>query len=61
MDPDFNPAACICEWPECCGGSGIIICEGCGGDLCVCRCGGEDQCPGCEDCDDGDPDGGLDD
>lgn len=44
---------CICDWPKSCGGSGIIYCEGCGGDICICRCGGEDECPGCPDCNDG--------
>lgn len=25
-------------------------CSGCGGDLCVCVCGGERECAGCEMC-----------
>ena len=28
--------ACICDWPDECSGLGIIECDGCGGDLCVC-------------------------
>ncbi len=50
-------AACICDWPDHCGGSGLATCRGCGGDQCVCLCGGEDECPGCHACaedDDGD-------
>lgn len=46
---------CCCYWPETCGGLGILICDGCGGDLCVCRCGGELECPGCPECNDGIP------
>jgi hypothetical protein len=38
---------CICEWPSHCGGLGMIFCEGCGGDCCVCECGGEAECFGC--------------
>lgn len=44
---------CICEFPEGCAGNGVLYCEGCGGDLCVCAAchgGGEMECPGCEDC-----------
>jgi hypothetical protein len=41
---------CECEWPRTCGGLGVLICRGCGGDLCVCRCGGEEQCDGCVEC-----------
>ena len=50
---------CICDWPDFCGGSGTLRCEGCDhgapnvrsrGDLCVCRCGGIAKCPGCHDC-----------
>lgn len=41
---------CICEWPVSCGGRGSLTCEGCGGDLCVCLCGGNALCPGCDDC-----------
>jgi hypothetical protein len=49
-------ATCVCEFPSTCGGLGSLTCEGCGGDLCVCRCGGEADCPGCEDCDRDDDD-----
>ena len=41
---------CLCEWPEAGGGTGCLQCEGCGGDQCVCTCGGECECFGCEDC-----------
>jgi hypothetical protein len=41
---------CMCEWPSDGGGSGVLYCEGCGGDLCVCECGGEEPCDGCEYC-----------
>lgn len=41
---------CICEWPDGCGGNGVLNCEGCGGDLCVCTCGGEAECFGCDEC-----------
>ena len=48
---------CMCDWPEECNGLGIIYCDGCGGDLCICSCAGEMECHGCENCDDGrDPD-----
>lgn len=40
---------CICSFPETCGGLGIVFCDGCGGDLCVCTCGGERDCD-CEMC-----------
>jgi hypothetical protein len=44
---------CICEWETSCGGTGLVRCEGCGGDFCVCAdCNGngEMECPGCSDC-----------
>jgi len=41
---------CICDFPRDCGGLGVLFCEGCGGDLCVCRCGGQEDCPGCDSC-----------
>ena len=41
---------CMCEWPADCGGMGTMSCEGCGGDLCVCVCGGETECFGCDMC-----------
>jgi len=44
-------AECMCEWPAECHGSGIIHCDGCGGDICACLCGGDMQCPGCQSCD----------
>ncbi len=44
---------CCCDFPETCSGTGILMCDGCGGDICVCRCGGECECYGCEACGDG--------
>jgi len=47
---------CICEYPPTCSGDGALYCQGCGGDLCVCRaCGGSGmsigiECQGCDDC-----------
>lgn len=52
-------AKCICEWEGGCGGAGVLHCSGCGGDLCVCACGGEMDCDGCEDCDFGDDAGDI--
>lgn len=49
-DVDDDAAdACMCEWR--CNGMGGLVCDGCGGDQCVCVCGGEDggDCDG--DCD----------
>ena len=43
-------SACICEWPDGCGGTRTLYCDGCGGDQCVCRCGGEMPCVGCDEC-----------
>lgn len=49
--------ACMCNWPSSCNGLGGLLCEdaggGCGGDLCVCDCGGERVCPGCDECEHG--------
>ena len=47
---------CVCDWPHPrearrCSGTGVQYCKGCGGDLCVCICGGERDCDGCEACD----------
>jgi hypothetical protein len=39
----------MCEWHGC-SGTGTEHCVGCGGDQCVCRCGGERECHGCELC-----------
>lgn len=43
---------CMCEWDPGCSGTGTVYCRGCGGDQCVCVCGGEMDCEGCELCDD---------
>lgn len=45
--------SCMCEFPRTCGGLGTLMCDGCGGDLCVCVCGGDCECPGCAECGDG--------
>jgi len=42
--------ACICDFPATCGGFGLLLCDGCGGDQCICTCGGEAECYGCQDC-----------
>lgn len=52
-------AACMCEWRGC-SGTGLEHCAGCGGDQCVCQCGGERECPGCDLCDPFDADEPLD-
>lgn len=41
---------CRCDWPDVCDGTGMVVCQGCGGDFCVCACGGEWECPGCDEC-----------
>ncbi len=41
---------CGCDWPDGCSGLGVLTCDGCGGDLCICLCGGEAECPGCDEC-----------
>ena len=46
--------ACICDFPDTCGGLGSLSCGGGGGDLCVCECGGEIGCLGCNECEDDD-------
>jgi len=46
---------CGCEWPDTCGGAGQLHCDGCGGDICVCICGGEMACVGCADCESDEP------
>ena len=42
-------SVCICDLE--CDGTGIRRCRGCGGDECVCQCGGERECLGCDECD----------
>jgi hypothetical protein len=41
---------CGCDWPDDCAGLGVLHCKGCGGDLCICKCGGELDCDGCDLC-----------
>jgi hypothetical protein len=44
---------CYCLWPhpdEECNGLGTVECDGCGGDRCICQCGGRYPCEGCEAC-----------
>lgn len=43
-------AACMCVWESGCNGLGMVQCRGCGGDLCICLCGGERDCDGCDAC-----------
>lgn len=50
FDPEDDLDDCDCEFPDSCGGTHLLVCEGCGGDTCVCDCGGEQVCPGCDDC-----------
>lgn len=47
--------ACTCDFQDRCGGLGVLFCDGCGGDLCICSCGGECDCYGCDDCDGQEP------
>jgi hypothetical protein len=55
---DLAPGAfdddCLCDFPEDCGGTGMLQCQGCGGDFCVCLCSGEMECFGCAECPDRD-------
>ena len=51
---------CECEWESGCSGTGVVHCRGCGGDLCICTCGGESDCFGCDMCSDGDDPAGDD-
>ena len=46
---------CGCEWPDLCSGTGTLYCDGCGGDICVCICGGEMPCMGCTECEEDEP------
>lgn len=42
---------CICTFDGECSGTGVLHCSPpCGGDLCVCICGGEEECDGCMYC-----------
>lgn len=42
---------CMCTFNGC-AGTGVAHCSPpCGGDLCVCVCGGEAECDGCDACD----------
>ena len=44
---------CVCVWELSCAGEGTRLCVGCGGDHCVCFCGGEIACGllgGCYEC-----------
>lgn len=45
---------CICDFQRTCCGTGMLLCDTCGGDFCVCPCGGQRECPGCPDCEGGD-------
>lgn len=52
---------CLRDWPSTCGGTGHLVCDGCGGDFCICTCGGESECFGCPECPDADDYDELDD
>jgi hypothetical protein len=42
---------CGCVFHPECSGLGTIYCDPpCGGDQCICLCGGERECPGCDSC-----------
>jgi hypothetical protein len=42
---------CNCTFDDECSGTGAVYCSPpCGGDLCICDCGGDRDCPGCEWC-----------
>lgn len=47
---ELDESDCLCVFPMHCGGVGYRDCHGCGGDVCVCTCGGERECSGCADC-----------
>ncbi len=47
---------CQCSFYDGCAGLGFTACRGCGGDHCICECGGVLPCEGCPDCDDHDDD-----
>ena len=51
---DTDDIDCMCDFPPECDGSGMVECDGCGGDACVCICGGEIECCGCPECEDAD-------
>jgi hypothetical protein len=40
----------MCVWQSGCNGVGLVHCQGCGGDQCICVCGGERECEGCDAC-----------
>jgi hypothetical protein len=43
-------SGCMCEFDNECNGLGTLQCRGCGGDACICICGGETECDGCQWC-----------
>lgn len=46
----LDTLGCMCS-TEGCGGTGYAHCSPpCGGEQCICVCGGEGPCPGCEEC-----------
>lgn len=50
VDEDDEVADCDCVWI--CDRAGGLVCDGCGGDQCVCACGGVSgpcECGYCED------------
>jgi hypothetical protein len=50
---DDDDDRCMCDFDDECDGEGTLRCIGCGGDLCVCLCGGDASCDGCEACEPG--------
>jgi hypothetical protein len=60
-DVDVEDDDCLCEFPSECNGTGVFTCEVCGGDQCVCACGGEMECPGCDECPNTEPHDDFDD
>jgi hypothetical protein len=48
---DDDDDECMCDFKGTCAGTGILECSPpCGGDQCICLCGGERECPGCDLC-----------
>lgn len=48
---DASDVDCMCTFDDECSGTGVVHCSPpCGGDLCICVCGGEGPCDGCDAC-----------
>jgi hypothetical protein len=49
---DLVDVDCMCRFEKECSGTGVLHCAPpCGGDNCICVCGGERECDGCDNCD----------